>query len=104
MPSVSLNLIGSGLRKQIVFWFLVSAVLSAVLPNAVVCATVTPIAVSMLNYIGEKDVSSSKTASKILLTIAYAAGVGGLATPLGALRTWWCGLYPAAYRGGIHVH
>lgn len=78
-----LNLIGSGLRKQIVFWFLVSAVLSAVLPNAVVCATVTPIAVSMLNYIGEKDVASSKTASKILLTIAYAAGVGGLATPLG---------------------
>ena len=65
------------------FWFLVSAVLSAVLPNAVVCATVTPIAVSMLNYIGEKDVASSKTASKILLTIAYAAGVGGLATPLG---------------------
>ena len=78
-----LNLIGSGLRKQIVFWFLVSAVLSAVLPNAVVCATVTPIAVSMLNYIGEKDVASSKTASKILLTIAYATGVGGLATPLG---------------------
>lgn len=78
-----LNLIGSGLRKQIVFWFLVSAVLSAVLPNAVVCATVTPIAVSMLNYIGEKDVAGSKTASKILLTIAYAAGVGGLATPLG---------------------
>ncbi len=78
-----LNLIGSNLRKQIVFWYLVSAVLSAVLPNAVVCATITPIAVSMLNYIGEKDVANSKIASKILLTIAYAAGVGGLATPLG---------------------
>ncbi len=78
-----LNLIGSNLRRQIVFWFLVSAVLSSVLPNAVVCATITPIAVSMLNYIGEKDVENSKAASKILLTIAYAAGVGGLATPLG---------------------
>lgn len=78
-----LNLIGSGLRKQIVFWFLVSAVLSSVLPNAVVCATITPIAVSMLNYIGERDVAKSRIASKILLTIAYAAGVGGLATPLG---------------------
>jgi sodium-dependent dicarboxylate transporter 2/3/5 len=78
-----LNLIGSNLRKQVVFWFLLSAVLSAVLPNAVVCATITPIAVSMLNYIGERDVANSRIASKILLTIAYAAGVGGLASPLG---------------------
>ena len=62
-----LNLIGSSLKKQIVFWFLISALLSAVLPNAVVCATITPIAVSMLNYIGEKDVANSKIASKILL-------------------------------------
>lgn len=78
-----LNLIGSNLRKQIIFWYLISALLSSVLPNAVVCATVTPIAVSMLNYIGEREVGKSKIASKILLTIAYAAGVGGLATPLG---------------------
>lgn len=78
-----LNLIGSNLRKQIIFWFLLSALLSTVLPNAVVCATITPIAVSMLNYIGEREVASSKIASKILLTIAYAAGVGGLASPLG---------------------
>lgn len=78
-----LNLIGSNLKKQVVFWFLLSAILSSVLPNAVVCATITPIAVSMLNYIGERDVASSRIASKILLTIAYAAGVGGLASPLG---------------------
>ncbi|NLG02517.1 MAG: Di-and tricarboxylate transporter, partial [Clostridia bacterium] len=78
-----LNLIGNNLKKQVIFWFLLSACLSAVLPNAVVCATITPIAVSMLNYIGEKDVKNSVIASKILLTIVYAAGVGGLATPLG---------------------
>ena len=78
-----LNLIGSNLRRQIVFWYLVSALLSAVLPNAVVCATITPIAVSMLNYIGEQNVADSKIATKILLTIVYAAGVGGLCTPLG---------------------
>lgn len=78
-----LNLIGSNLRKQVMFWFILSAALSAVLPNAVVCATITPIAVSMLNYIGEKNVGESKIASKLLLTIAYAAGVGGLASPLG---------------------
>lgn len=78
-----LNLIGNDLRKQVIFWFILSALLSAILPNAVVCATITPIAVSMLRYIGEGNVSESKIASKILLTIAYAAGLGGLASPLG---------------------
>lgn len=78
-----LNLIGNNLRHQVIFWFVLSALLSAILPNAVVCATITPIAVSMLRYIGEGNVSESKIASKILLTIAYAAGMGGLASPLG---------------------
>lgn len=78
-----LSLIGSNLRLQIVFWFLLSAALSAILPNAVVCATITPIAVSMLKYVGEDDIANSKKGSMILLTVAYAAGVGGLATPLG---------------------
>ena len=78
-----LSLVGGKLSTQIVFWFLLSAALSAVLPNAVVCATITPIAVSMLKFIGEEDIGESKNGSLILLTIAYAAGVGGLATPLG---------------------
>ena len=66
-----LRLIGSSLRIQLVFWFVLSAVLSAVLPNAVVCATITPIAIAMLKYIGMDDIKTNKTASKILLTIAY---------------------------------
>lgn len=78
-----LSVIGSNLRQQLVFWFLLCAALSAILPNAVVCATITPIAVSMLSYVGEKDISKSRVGSLILLTIAYAAGVGGLASPLG---------------------
>ncbi len=79
----SLSLVGGKLSTQIVFWFALSALLSAVLPNAVVCATITPIAVSMLKFIGEGEISKSKNGSLILLTIAYAAGVGGLASPLG---------------------
>ena len=78
-----LSMVGNNFRTQIIFWFLLSAVLSSVLPNAVVCATITPIAVAMLSYIGEGEIGSSKKGSKLLLTIAYAAGVGGLATPLG---------------------
>lgn len=83
IAAVFLKLVGSNFRMQLVFWFLLSTVLSAVLPNAVVCATVTPIAVSMLNYIGEGDIGNSKIGSKLLLTIAYAVGLGGLASPLG---------------------
>ncbi|MBQ8503962.1 MAG: anion permease [Clostridia bacterium] len=78
-----LSLIGGKLSTQVIFWYLLSALLSSVLPNAVVCATITPIAVSMLKFIGENDISKSKSGSLILLTIAYAAGVGGIATPLG---------------------
>ena len=78
-----LSLIGSNLRLQIVFWFFLSFTLSSVLPNAVVCATITPIAYSMLKYVGEGDIADSHKGSMILLTVAYAAGVGGLATPLG---------------------
>lgn len=78
-----LALVGSNLRRQVIFWFVLCAALSAILPNAVVCATVTPIAVSMLRYVGEGDIAKSRVGSLILLTIAYAAGVGGLATPLG---------------------
>lgn len=78
-----LSLIGDNFRRQIIFWFLLSAVLSSILPNAVVCATITPIAISMLKYINEDDIPNSRIGSKLLLTIAYAAGLGGLASPLG---------------------
>lgn len=78
-----LSLVGGKLSTQIIFWFILSGLLSSVLPNAVVCATITPVAVSMLKFIGEGDIAKSKNGSLILLTIVYAAGAGGLASPLG---------------------
>lgn len=78
-----LGFIGDNLRKQVIFWFVLCAALSSVLPNAVVCATMTPIAVAMLTYIGEGDIANSRIGKKLLLTIAYAAGLGGIASPLG---------------------
>lgn len=78
-----LSLVGSNLRQQVIFWFILCTLLSAILPNAVVCAAITPIAVSMLRYVGEKDISKSRMGSLVLLTIAYGTGVGGLASPLG---------------------
>ena len=78
-----LGLVGDNLRSQLVFWFILGTVLSAVLPNAVVCATITPIAVAMLKYVGEGDIENSRIGKKMLLNIAYAVGIGGLASPLG---------------------
>ncbi len=78
-----LVMIGSSLTSQITFWFFLSVVLSSVLPNSVVCATVIPIAVSMLKYVGVTDIKQSKVGSVLLLTIAWGAGLGGLASPLG---------------------
>ncbi len=78
-----LSMVGSKVRHQVIFWFILCTILSAILPNAVVCAAMTPIAVSMLRYVGETDISKSRIGSLLLLTIAYATGVGGLASPLG---------------------
>lgn len=83
IASLILSCMGPNLRIQVSLWFLMSACLSSILPNAVVCASIIPIAVAMLRFAGEVDIAKSEKASLVLLTIVYGAGVGGLATPLG---------------------
>ena len=78
-----LSFIGENLRKQLIFWFLLSAALSSILPNSIVVSTITPIAIAMLRYVGEMDKTDSDVSPRLLLCIAYAAGIGGLASPLG---------------------
>ncbi|MCC8156902.1 MAG: anion permease [Oscillospiraceae bacterium] len=79
----ALGIIGPSLKQQIIVWFLLSALLSLVLPNAVVCAVLVSIAVSMLKNTGDADVSKSRTAMIILAAIAWGSGIGGMGTPLG---------------------
>ena len=50
-----LSIVGGNLRIQISLWFVLSCVMSSILPNAVVCATIIPIAVAMLKYVGVND-------------------------------------------------
>ena len=83
IAALFLRMIGNKVRSQLIFWFMLSATMSAFLPNSVVCATITPIAVAMLKYAGQGEIENSKVGSLLLLTIAYAVGIGGLATPLG---------------------
>lgn len=78
-----LCVIGTSIRQQIAVWFVFSAVLSMLLPNAVVCAIMTPLALSMLRFTGEGSINDSKIAPLILVSIAWGAGIGGLGTPMG---------------------
>lgn len=75
--------IGPSMKQQICVWMIASTVLSALLPNVVVAMIMCPIAVSMLKFVGEEDVSKSKIAIPILLSVAWGSGIGGFGSPLG---------------------
>lgn len=79
----ALCFIGPSLNQQILIWFLVSTVLSIFLPNVVVCTILMPVSISMLHFIGEKDIFHSKLAVPIMLSIVWGAGIGGFGSPIG---------------------
>lgn len=78
-----LTIIGPSMKSQITVWLLASMLASTILPNIAVCALFVPIAVSMLNAAGYKDIRSSKPAIPILLAIGWGSGLGGVGSPLG---------------------
>lgn len=78
-----LSLVGPSIKSQITVWLLASMIFSTTLPNVAVCALFTPIAVSMLAAAGHKDISKSKAAVPILLSIGWGVGLGGVGSPLG---------------------
>lgn len=75
--------IGTSMKQQIAVWLIVSTVLSIFLPNVVVCTIMVPVAVSMLQFLGEGNIQGSKLAVPILLAIVWGAGIGGFGSPLG---------------------
>ena len=80
----TLCLIGTSMKQQILVWFGASVVLSAFLPNTVVATIFCPIAVGMLQFVGEKDILHSKLAVPILLAIGWGSGIGGFGSPIGS--------------------
>ena len=80
---VSLIGVGTRTRKQIMVWFAVATVMSMILPNTVVAASMIPIVVAMLRFIGIGNVGKSVFGSALLIAVAWGTSVGGLATPLG---------------------
>jgi len=76
-----LFLSGPSLTSQVLMWFLISTAFAMVLPNLVVCSMLTPIAFSMLRYVGEDDLKNGVVAPIILCAVAWGSGLGGMATP-----------------------
>jgi sodium-dependent dicarboxylate transporter 2/3/5 len=79
----SLLVFGSTVRRQVVAWFIVSAALAAVLPRVIVAATMIPIVVAMLKFIGIEDLWNSRLGTSLILAVAWGASLGGFLTPLG---------------------
>lgn len=78
-----LSAIGPSMKSQLAVWFIGSTIMSIFLPNVVVAATLTPIAMAMLVNVGKGDPSKSFCAANILLAIAWGSGLGGFGSPLG---------------------
>lgn len=80
----SLMLLGPSVKTHIAVWFLVSVVLSSVLPNAVVCALLIPICAAMIRFLSQGHKADFKPLLSLLFVgIAWGCGLGGLGTPLG---------------------
>lgn len=79
----ALSLIGPSMKSQITVWLLASIVLSMALPNVMVCALFTPIAVAMLSAAGYDDIPSCAPAVPILFAIGWGVSLGGAGSPLG---------------------
>ena len=71
------------MKSQLIMWFVGSTIMSIFLPNVVVAACLMPIAISMLNAVGNNDASKSTAAANIFLAVAWGSGLGGFGSPLG---------------------
>ncbi len=78
----TLSVVGSSMKSQITVWLCASVLFSTVLPNLMICALFTPIAVAMLKAAGYDDVNS-KAALPIMLCVGWGVSLGGAGTPVG---------------------
>ena len=80
---VSLIGVGTNTTRQIISWFAIGMILSAFLPNTIVAATMIPIVVAMLRFIGIEDLWESNLGTALVIAVAWGTSAGGATTPLG---------------------
>ncbi len=77
----ALSSFGMSVNRQVAIFFLISLAMSAFMPNMVVVAALCPIAFSVVGFSGLG--ADTKVSYAFLLAIAWGAGLGGFATPMG---------------------
>ncbi len=75
--------VGTNTTRQIIAWFAIGMILSAFLPNTIVAATMIPIVVAMLRFIGIEDLWESNLGTALVIAVAWGTSAGGATTPLG---------------------
>ena len=75
--------IGTNTTRQILAWFAIGMILSAFLPNTIVAATMIPIVVAMLRFVGIEDLWESNLGTALVIAVAWGTSAGGAMTPLG---------------------
>ena len=64
-------------------WCIVTTALATLLPRVVVAATMLPIVVAMLKFIGIEDLWNCKLGTSLVLSVARGVSLGAFLTPLG---------------------
>ena len=80
---VALLVVGTKANRQIFVWFMIAAVLTALLPNTIVASTMIPIVIAMLRSIGITELWNSRFGTAVVLAVAWGSSVSAFATPLG---------------------
>jgi sodium-dependent dicarboxylate transporter 2/3/5 len=78
--SLSSSLVKGNSRRVMIVTVLLTALFSAFLSNTATTAMFMPIGLSLLTHL---DIDSEHDSSSVVLMIAYAATIGGIATPIG---------------------
>ncbi len=78
--SLSSRLVRGNSRRVMIMTVILTAAFSSILSNTATTAMFMPIGLSLLTHL---DVNSEHDSSTVILMIAYAATIGGIATPIG---------------------
>ncbi len=81
---LTLRFFGRGQRMMIAGFMIVTAVLSMWVSNTATAIMMLPIALSVVALLEEKEGASDQFAPALMLGIAYAASIGGVATLIGS--------------------
>lgn len=81
-----LSFTGNSVRNQVVMWFILSTAISSVVADTITPVALAPVVLAILvgaGYVSYESRASSRSATNIMMAVAWGASMGGFVTPLG---------------------